>query len=90
MQKNSSYSGPDVALPLPAYAADEPTTPAGREALDILKEAVAVPTVIGRGQVPVLAEKLRARLITGGFCGRRCALRAGGRNRLPDSALSGS
>ncbi|WP_229814215.1 M20/M25/M40 family metallo-hydrolase [Novosphingobium colocasiae] len=53
--------------PLPAYAADEPTTPAGREALDILKEAVAVPTVIGRGQVPVLAEKLRARLITGGF-----------------------
>ncbi|WP_374411452.1 M20/M25/M40 family metallo-hydrolase [Novosphingobium colocasiae] len=53
--------------PLPAYAADEPTTPAGREALDILKEAVAVPTVIGRGQVPVLAEKLRARLIAGGF-----------------------
>lgn len=56
-----------VLSPVPAIAAGDPVTPPGREALDILKEAVAIPTVAGRGQVPVLAEKLRARLIAGGF-----------------------
>jgi len=44
-----------------------PQTRAGRQALEILKEAIAVPTVEGRGQVPVLAEKLKARLVAGGF-----------------------
>lgn len=43
------------------------STPAGKEALDILEEAVAVPTVEGRGQVPVLAAKIRARLLAAGF-----------------------
>lgn len=43
------------------------STPGGREALDILKEAVTVPTVAGRKQVPVLAEKIKARLVAGGF-----------------------
>ena len=52
----------------PALAQDGmPETPGGKEALEILKEAIAVPTVKGRGQVPVLAEKLKARLIAGGF-----------------------
>lgn len=53
--------------PLPAAAQDAPTTPAGREALEILKEAVAIPTVAGRGQVPVLAERFKARLLAAGF-----------------------
>ena len=52
---------------LPAAAQDMPKTPGGREALDILKEAVATPTVEGRGQVPVLAEKFKARLLAAGF-----------------------
>lgn len=56
-----------LALSAPAAAQDAPTTPAGREALDILKEAVAIPTVEGRGQVPVLAEKFKARLLAAGF-----------------------
>ncbi len=33
----------------------------------VLKEAVETPTVAGRGQVPALAEKLRARLVAAGF-----------------------
>ena len=37
------------------------------EARAILKEAVETPTVRGRGQVPALAEKLRARLVAAGF-----------------------
>ncbi len=45
--------------------------PVGATPLDdaraILKEAVEVPTVKGRGQVPVLAEKLRTRLVAAGF-----------------------
>lgn len=58
-----------VLSPLPAMAAETgaPTTAGGREALDILKEAVAIPTVAGRGQVPVLAEKIKARLLAAGF-----------------------
>ncbi|MCJ2184577.1 M20/M25/M40 family metallo-hydrolase [Novosphingobium sp. 1949] len=52
----------------PALAADEtPATPGGQEALAVLTEAVAVPTVEGRGQVPVLADKLARRLIAAGF-----------------------
>ena len=54
-------------LPLAAHAAEAPHTPAGQEALEILKEAIEVPTVAGRGNVPVLAQKLRARLIDAGF-----------------------
>lgn len=49
------------------HAADAPQTAAGKEALAILKEAIEIPTVAGRGNVPVLAEKLRARLIDAGF-----------------------
>ena len=52
---------------LAAQSADMPDTPAGRMALEILQEAIAVPTVEGRGQVPVLAEKLTQRLIAAGF-----------------------
>ncbi len=40
------------------------------DARAILKEAVETPTVIGRGQVSVLAAKLRARLIAAGFAAR--------------------
>lgn len=52
----------------PAFAADgAPVTPAGKEALDILKEAIETPTVAGRGQVPKLAASLKARLVAAGF-----------------------
>jgi acetylornithine deacetylase/succinyl-diaminopimelate desuccinylase-like protein len=44
-----------------------PATPGGREALDILKEAIAIPTVAGRGQVPALAGKFSGRLMAAGF-----------------------
>jgi acetylornithine deacetylase/succinyl-diaminopimelate desuccinylase-like protein len=50
-----------------APAALAQSTPGGREALDILTEAIAVPTVAGRGQVPVLAEGIEARLLAAGF-----------------------
>ncbi|MBT0669912.1 M20/M25/M40 family metallo-hydrolase [Novosphingobium profundi] len=59
-----------AAAALPALAqipAQTPVTPAGKEALAVLEEAVAVPTVEGRGQVPVLADKLKARLLAAGF-----------------------
>ena len=55
------------AAPAQATPAEEPATPAGREALAILEEAVATPTVAGRGQVPVLAGKIRERLLSAGF-----------------------
>lgn len=56
-----------TAITAQAQAQDLPATPAGKEALSILTEAVAVPTVEGRGQVPVLAEKFKARLLVAGF-----------------------
>ncbi|MCB5424037.1 M20/M25/M40 family metallo-hydrolase [Altererythrobacter sp. CC-YST694] len=56
-----------LTLPAAAQAQSVPATPAGKEALEILKEAVDVPTVAGRGNVPKLAEKLTARLVAGGF-----------------------
>ncbi len=56
-----------LALPAAAHAQALPTTPAGLEALEILKEAIEVPTVAGRGNVPKLAEKLTARLVAAGF-----------------------
>ncbi|MDE8652963.1 M20/M25/M40 family metallo-hydrolase [Novosphingobium album (ex Liu et al. 2023)] len=59
-----------LAAALPASAqtgASGPATPAGQEALAILREAIEVPTVAGRGQVPVLAQKLKARLVAAGF-----------------------
>ena len=73
-----------AALPAAANAtpAEGPATPAGREALAILEEAVAIPTVAGRGQVPVLAGKLRERLR------RPAALRLV--NRLGGSFLIGA
>lgn len=52
---------------LPAAAQDMPATPGGLEALNILKEAIAVPTVAGRGEVPALAVKFSARLLEAGF-----------------------
>lgn len=52
---------------IPAAAQDMPTTPGGLEALDILKEAIAVPTVAGRGRVPALAGKFSGRLMAAGF-----------------------
>ncbi len=33
----------------------------------VIREAVEIPTVAGRGRVPELADKLRARLVAGGF-----------------------
>ncbi|MHA6318083.1 M20/M25/M40 family metallo-hydrolase [Altererythrobacter sp. CAU 1778] len=51
----------------PIAAQDMPETEAGKEALAILTEAIAVPTVQGRAMVPELAEKLTARLVAGGF-----------------------
>ncbi|MED5546317.1 MAG: M20/M25/M40 family metallo-hydrolase [Pseudomonadota bacterium] len=56
-----------LALATPPAMAQAPETPAGREALTVLQEAVAIPTVQGRGQVPVLAAKLKARLLDAGF-----------------------
>jgi len=55
-----------LAADAPAAGAS-PATPAGKEALAIIKEAIAVPTVAGRGKVPELAAKLKARLVAGGF-----------------------
>lgn len=54
------------AAPLAAQEGG-PTTEAGREALTILREAIEVPTVAGRGQVPALAAALTARLVAAGF-----------------------
>jgi len=51
----------------PLAAQDMPSTPGGERALEILEEAIAIPTVQGRGQVPVLAEKLTQRLVAAGF-----------------------
>ena len=56
-----------LTLPQAASAQDMPWTPAGLEALEILKEAVEVPTVMGRGNVPKLAKLLGDRLVAGGF-----------------------
>ncbi|HKT86171.1 MAG TPA: M20/M25/M40 family metallo-hydrolase [Novosphingobium sp.] len=56
-----------VAAPAAAAEASGPVTPGGKEALAILEEAIEVPTVAGRGQVPVLAAKLKARLVAAGF-----------------------
>jgi|EndMetStandDraft_9_1072997.scaffolds.fasta_scaffold07976_3 carboxypeptidase PM20D1 len=58
-----------ATIGLAPFAAQAQSTPGGREALDILKEAIEVPTVEGRGQVPVLAEKFKARLLAAGFAG---------------------
>ena len=43
------------------------STPAGQEALELLSESVAVPTVKGRGKVPELATMLEARFTANGF-----------------------
>ncbi len=56
-----------LALPQAASAQDMPTTRGGMEALEILKEIVAIPSVMGRGNVPKVAEALKARLVAGGF-----------------------
>jgi acetylornithine deacetylase/succinyl-diaminopimelate desuccinylase-like protein len=56
-----------ATLSLAPLAAQAQSTPGGREALAILKEAIEVPTVQGRGQVPVLAAKFKARLLAAGF-----------------------
>lgn len=55
------------SLPSIASAQDVPGTPGGQEALQILREAIDIPTVAGRGKVPELAAKLSQRLIAGGF-----------------------
>lgn len=44
-----------------------PTTPAGKQALDILTHAITFPTVRGRGQVPGYATYLKQQLVAGGF-----------------------
>ena len=68
MRLTSLLAAALIATPAALAAqSDLPTTPAGHEALAILKEAIAVPTVKGRGQVPLLAEKLSERLIDAGF-----------------------
>jgi carboxypeptidase PM20D1 len=54
-------------LPHPLSAQGLPSTAGGIEAFEILKEAIEVPTVAGRGQVPVLADTLARRLVAGGF-----------------------
>lgn len=56
-----------LAAPAMAAQASGPVSAGGKEALAILKEAIEVPTVAGRGQVPVLAAKLKARLLAAGF-----------------------
>ena len=48
-------------------SASAPATPAGKQALDILKHAIAFPTVKGRGQVPAYAAYLKQQLVAGGF-----------------------
>ncbi len=52
---------------LAAQAEGAPTSAAGQMALEILQEAIAIPTVAGRGQVPVLADRLTQRLLAAGF-----------------------
>ena len=56
-----------LAAPATAGETSGPVTPGGKEALVILKEAIEVPTVAGRGQVPALAARLKARLVAAGF-----------------------
>ncbi len=67
-----------ASAPLQAQADGTPTTPAGIMALEILQEAIAVPTVEGRGQMPVLADKLTARLLAAGFAADDIAFTAMG------------
>lgn len=66
MRSSLPFFASAIALALPAAALGQ-TTQGGKEALEILSEAIAVPTVKDRGQVPVLADKLTARLLAGGF-----------------------
>jgi acetylornithine deacetylase/succinyl-diaminopimelate desuccinylase-like protein len=56
-----------LALLSSAAWAQEPATPGGRAALDILKRSVAFPTVEGRGQVPAYAAYLKQVLVAQGF-----------------------
>lgn len=62
-----------IALALAALAAATPApaalpaTPAGKQALDLLKHAIAFPTVKGRGQVPAYAAYLKQQFVAGGF-----------------------
>lgn len=53
----------------PAVGADR-NSPEGREALEIYRSIVEIPTVKGRGQVPTLAKSLSARLKKAGFAPR--------------------
>ena len=57
-----------LLLSAPAVAAqDSPQTQGGNEAFAILKEAIEIDTVEGRAKVPMLADRLSARFVAGGF-----------------------
>ena len=60
------------------------------DARAILKEAVEVATVKGRGQVPVLAEKLRARLVAGGFAAADVRVEAVGETAILSAVYRGT
>lgn len=54
-------------LSAPCVAAAKTSDAQVREATELLAQLVGVPTVAGRGQVPVLADALVKRLVAGGF-----------------------
>ncbi|HSG34331.1 MAG TPA: M20/M25/M40 family metallo-hydrolase [Sphingomonadaceae bacterium] len=67
-------------LAAPVGAQDLPATSGGQSALEILAEAIEVPTVQGRGRVPELAALLERRLLDGGFAREAVAFTPIGEN----------
>ena len=66
--RRSLFAAAAIALvATPATAQDAPTTPAGKDALDLLTRGIAFKTYKGAGQVPAYAAYLKERLIAGGF-----------------------
>ena len=75
-----------VLLLAAAPAAAEPVA----EARAILKEAVEVPTVAGRGQVPLLAGKIRDRLVAAGFAAADVKIKKVGETAILSAVYHGS
>ena len=71
-----------TATPLAAAPADDMRA--------ILKEAVEIPTVKGRGQVPLLASKLRDRLVAGGFAASDVRVEAVGDTAILSAVYRGT
>ncbi len=74
----------------PALAGDMPQPPTGKEALEILTEAIEVPTVKDRGNVPQLASMLMGRLHLAGFAKEDLTFHVMGENGYLTARYPGS